>query len=49
METMSKLLYLIDGGAPQWRIDLMARCVVMKILLMLPVGDLSKRLLDLWG
>jgi|GEM_PF-6915139 len=48
METMSKLLYLIDGGAPQWRINLTARCVVMKVVLMLPVCDLSKRLLELW-
>jgi hypothetical protein len=48
METMIKLLYLIDGGAPQWRIDLTARLVVMKVVLMLPVCDLSRRLLDLW-
>lgn len=49
MATMQKLIYLIDGKAPQFRIDFAARCLVIKIWRELPVGEVSKQLLALWG
>jgi len=48
MPTIAKLRYLLDNNAPQWRIELAARCVIMKILLTAPVDDYSKHLLKVW-
>ena len=33
MQTMSKLLYLIEGRAQQWRISLAASAVLAKVIL----------------
>lgn len=46
MQTMSKLLYLIDGDALRWRINLAASAVLAKVVLYLPVGAISCGILD---
>ena len=48
MATMQKLIYLMDGKAPQFRINSAARCLIVKIWRDLPVGEVSKQLLKLW-
>ena len=44
---MDKLLFLIAGGAAEWRIRLAARAVLGKVILQVPTGPFSVYLCEL--
>jgi hypothetical protein len=49
MSTVSLLLHLSKIGVPRWRIDLAARAVVSKVVLLLPTDTPALDLLSLWN
>lgn len=49
MNSVQLLMRLADIGAPQWRVDLAAKAVTLKIILKLPPSALTKYWLSLWS
>jgi len=47
MNTAYLLLWLHEHGAVRWRVNLAARSVLAKIILSLPIGEMSLRIIAL--